>query len=269
MLQWSDPPHEHRRTEVPTPRRDHGPSARARRVSLGSRADLRVHQALHPRRDLRGPRRHRPPGLARTWPRSSAISSFRRFFYAQMASEHGLFDIENSLDAINSKLIRRHPHVFGDQSAETSGDVKRIWGEVKAAEKKEQGKTPETLLGGVPRALPALVEAQQIAASRGRRLRLGEPRAGHRQASRGARRVQRGAPQRRPIRAGRRAGRHALRDRQPGALRQGRPRAGAPAHECQVPAALRAHRAKIAEQGKTLEQATIDEMEALWQEAKR
>src|SRR4029077_17042203 len=52
---------------------------------------------------------------------------------------------------------------FGEQSAETSGDVKRIWGEVKAAEKKEKGQGDETLLGGVPRALPALMEAQQIA----------------------------------------------------------------------------------------------------------
>ncbi|SPE27931.1 nucleoside triphosphate pyrophosphohydrolase [Candidatus Sulfopaludibacter sp. SbA3] len=84
-------------------------------------------------------------------------------FYAQMASEGDLFQIGDALDAINSKLIRRHPHVFGDDSAETSGDVKRIWGEIKAAEKKDKGKEDESLLGSVPRALPALVEAQQIA----------------------------------------------------------------------------------------------------------
>jgi tetrapyrrole methylase family protein/MazG family protein len=84
-------------------------------------------------------------------------------FYAQMAAEQQLFRIEDSLDAINQKLIRRHPHVFADESAETAGDVKRIWGEIKAAEKKDKGKADQTLLGGVPRALPALVEAQQIA----------------------------------------------------------------------------------------------------------
>jgi len=84
-------------------------------------------------------------------------------FFAQMASEQGLFGIDDSLDAINQKLVRRHPHVFGEESAETAGDVKRIWGEVKAAEKKEKGRHEESLLGGVPRALPALVEAQQIA----------------------------------------------------------------------------------------------------------
>jgi MazG family protein len=84
-------------------------------------------------------------------------------FYAQMASEQQLFSIEAALDAINQKLVRRHPHVFGEQSAESAGDVTRIWGEVKAAEKKAQGGAEKTLLGGVPRALPALVEAQQIA----------------------------------------------------------------------------------------------------------
>ena len=53
-------------------------------------------------------------------------------FYAQMASEQNLFRIDDALDAINRKLIRRHPHIFGDQSAETATDVKRIWGQVKA-----------------------------------------------------------------------------------------------------------------------------------------
>jgi len=84
-------------------------------------------------------------------------------FYAQMASEQQLFTIADSLDAINRKLVRRHPHVFAGGSAESASDVKRIWGEVKAAEKKEKASTDTTLLGGVPRALPALVEAQQIA----------------------------------------------------------------------------------------------------------
>ena len=85
-------------------------------------------------------------------------------FYAQMAAEQGLFTIEDALDAINQKLLRRHPHIFGDESAETAGDVKRIWSEVKAAEKAAQGREQESLLAGVPRILPALVEAQQITA---------------------------------------------------------------------------------------------------------
>ena len=84
-------------------------------------------------------------------------------FYAQMGAEQDLFRVEDALDAINQKLIRRHPHVFGGASAESAGDVKRIWGEVKTAEKKEKGRQEDSLLAPVPRALPALVEAQQIA----------------------------------------------------------------------------------------------------------
>jgi len=84
-------------------------------------------------------------------------------FYAEMAGEQDLFHIGDALDAINRKLVRRHPHVFGEETAQTAGDVKRIWGEVKSAEKKDRGKDGADLLGSVPRALPALVEAQQIA----------------------------------------------------------------------------------------------------------
>src|SRR5947209_15044096 len=85
-------------------------------------------------------------------------------FHAQMAAEQDLFRVEDALDAINRKLIRRHPHVFGDETAQSAGDVKKIWGEVKAAEKRDKGRTAESILHSVPRALPALVEAQQIAA---------------------------------------------------------------------------------------------------------
>ena len=84
-------------------------------------------------------------------------------FYAQMAEEQSLFRISDVLDAIIQKLIRRHPHVFGDESAPSASDVKRIWREVKAAEQREKGKRNHGLLASVPRALPALVEAQQIA----------------------------------------------------------------------------------------------------------
>src|ERR1700684_2187123 len=57
-------------------------------------------------------------------------------FYAQMAAEKDIFAIDDALDAINQKLIRRHPHVFGEQSAANANEVLRIWGEAKAAEKK-------------------------------------------------------------------------------------------------------------------------------------
>jgi MazG family protein len=83
-------------------------------------------------------------------------------FYAQMAADDKLFGIGDSLDAINEKLIRRHPHVFAHETAETGSDVKKRWDEIKAEERKLKPAAPQGLLDTVPRALPALVEAQQI-----------------------------------------------------------------------------------------------------------
>ncbi len=84
-------------------------------------------------------------------------------FFAEMAAEEGLFTIADSLDAINQKLIRRHPHVFGDANAETPEDVKQRWDEIKSQEKAEKGHAvPESILDAVPRNLPALVEAEKI-----------------------------------------------------------------------------------------------------------
>jgi len=86
-------------------------------------------------------------------------------FFAQMAQEEGRFDIADALEAINSKLIRRHPHVFAAGDAKTADDVKRRWDEIKAEEKLDALKSnkPKGLLDGIPRSAPALVEAQQIA----------------------------------------------------------------------------------------------------------
>src|SRR5450755_1853990 len=71
---------------------------------------------------------------ARDWPELTGELGdllLQSVFFSQMAAEQNLFSIDDALDAINQKLIRRHPHVFGDQTAETAGDVRRIWGEVK------------------------------------------------------------------------------------------------------------------------------------------
>ena len=102
---------------------------------------------------------------ARDWPELTGELGallLQSVFFSQMAAEQSLFSIADALDAINEKLIRRHPHVFGAQTAETAGDVRRIWGEVKAEEKKQKGEHRGGLLDSVPRALPALVEAQQL-----------------------------------------------------------------------------------------------------------
>ncbi|HEY7305010.1 MAG TPA: nucleoside triphosphate pyrophosphohydrolase [Bryobacteraceae bacterium] len=83
-------------------------------------------------------------------------------FFAEMAREGGLFSIADSLDAINQKLIRRHPHVFADASAETAEDVKQRWDEIKKEEKTRQETTLASILDDVPRNLPALMEAEKI-----------------------------------------------------------------------------------------------------------
>ena len=83
-------------------------------------------------------------------------------FFAEMAAEEGRFRIDDSLDAISDKLIRRHPHVFGGGTAKTSDDVKRRWDEIKADEKKQKGQPARGILNSVPRSLPALVEAAHI-----------------------------------------------------------------------------------------------------------
>ena len=92
-------------------------------------------------------------------------------FYAQMAKDQGTFSIDEVLDRLSSKLIDRHPHVFGDEKAETSSDVLRTWQTLKAKEKKRQagsGDTtkdsalPESVLAGVSTATPALLEAHKL-----------------------------------------------------------------------------------------------------------
>jgi len=87
-------------------------------------------------------------------------------FFSQMAKEAGHFEVTDAIEAINSKLIRRHPHVFADGDAKTSDEVLRKWDEIKATEKAAVAKAdekPKGLLSGVPRSLPALMEASKIA----------------------------------------------------------------------------------------------------------
>ncbi len=85
-------------------------------------------------------------------------------FFAQMGAEAGKFSIEDSLDAIVEKLIRRHPHVFGAGDAKTPEEVKERWDEIKRDEDRDKGRAEAGLLDRVPRVLPALMEAQQLTA---------------------------------------------------------------------------------------------------------
>lgn len=77
-------------------------------------------------------------------------------FYAKIADEKKAFTLEESLNAICEKLISRHPHIYGDVKVENEDDVKRNWEALKLAEGKK------SVLGGVPRSLPALVKAYRL-----------------------------------------------------------------------------------------------------------
>lgn len=78
--------------------------------------------------------------------------------HAQMASERGAFEFDAVATEICEKLIRRHPHVFGDKSAADSDAVLRQWEQIKRAEKTDRS----SVLDGVPRALPALMRAHKV-----------------------------------------------------------------------------------------------------------
>lgn len=80
-------------------------------------------------------------------------------FFAQMTKEAGDFDFGDVVRSITSKLIRRHPHMFGERTAATAEEVRAIWDEVKSQEKEE---TQESLLDDIPLALPALQRAVKL-----------------------------------------------------------------------------------------------------------
>ena len=114
---------------------------------------------------------------------------FEAVFLAQLCAEDGRFTLADALDAAAAKLIRRHPHVFGDDAASdtmTSDDVKRRWEQIKAAERAAAGQPP-SLLDSIPAALPgAAPRLSDRPADRHRRLRLGPPGCRAGQGARGA-----------------------------------------------------------------------------------
>jgi MazG family protein len=93
-------------------------------------------------------------------------------FHSILAEEEGRFTISDVIEAVHTKMVRRHPHVFGNVKAENSADVLKNWEQIKAAERAEadaaEGKpsdpseSPDSVLAGVPRGLPAVLEAYQL-----------------------------------------------------------------------------------------------------------
>lgn len=92
---------------------------------------------------------------------------FQIVFYAQVAAERGDFTIDDVTGAIYTKMVRRHPHVFGDVSADNAAEVLRNWEAIKAEERRAVGKDARaeeaSLLDGISTKGPALMEAHQLA----------------------------------------------------------------------------------------------------------
>lgn len=85
-------------------------------------------------------------------------------FHSQIATEDGRFTLDDVAAEITEKLVRRHPHVFGDESLGDTGAVLKRWDEIKRAEKQAAGQSAEveSALDGVPAGLPALMHAEKI-----------------------------------------------------------------------------------------------------------
>ena len=85
-------------------------------------------------------------------------------FHAHIAETEGTFDIADVMRAEMTKLVRRHPHVFGDEVVSGTGEVLRNWEAIKRAEREEAGRTeaPPSALEGVPDALPSLLRAERV-----------------------------------------------------------------------------------------------------------
>jgi ATP diphosphatase len=98
-------------------------------------------------------------------------------FYSEMGKEQGTFSIDDVLDRLSRKLVDRHPHVFGDTKADTSAEVKRNWEALKVEERKKRlketeiadsanrdpaGKSVPSILAGISSSMPSLLEAHKL-----------------------------------------------------------------------------------------------------------
>ncbi len=87
---------------------------------------------------------------------------FQVVFYAQMAKEQGHFDFQGIVAAISEKMLRRHPHVFGDEKIATATEQSAAWESHKSAERRAKADRSPSQLDAVARALPALVRAEKL-----------------------------------------------------------------------------------------------------------
>ena len=89
-------------------------------------------------------------------------------FNAQIGADEGTFTIDDVVSHLDAKLVRRHPHVFGDATARTAEEVKGLWERLKATEREAKGEGERSMLAGVSMNMPALAYAQGVV-SRARR----------------------------------------------------------------------------------------------------
>ncbi len=190
-------------------------------------------------------------------------------FHAQMAEERGAFDFGGVVEAITTKMIRRHPHVFGSVRDLTPDQVKALWGEIKARERAAKPKREEGALAGVPLPLPALTRALKLQEKAGKvGFDWNDPRAV----------LAKIREEIAEVEAELDAGRRDLAEGELGDLLFAVVNLGRHL-KADPEAALRAANAKferrfayieaaLAKRGRKPEQATLEEMDALWNEAK-
>ncbi|MBX3569269.1 MAG: nucleoside triphosphate pyrophosphohydrolase [Rhizobiaceae bacterium] len=202
-------------------------------------------------------------------------------YHAQMAAELGEFAFDDVVEAITTKMIRRHPHVFGDAEARSAGMAKGMWEAIKAEEKAERraarlkrGLDPEDggqgYLDGVPRALPALTRALKLQEKAARvgfdwseavpiLDKIEEEIAEFRAAAAGGRQSQIADEFGDVLFSLVNLGRHLKLD----------PESALAGTNHKFLTRFHAVERMLAERGNSLEAASLDEMEALWQQAKR
>jgi tetrapyrrole methylase family protein/MazG family protein len=83
-------------------------------------------------------------------------------FHANIAEERGAFRLKQVIERVSEKMVRRHPHVFGENDASTSGEVLRNWEAIKSQEREAKGKDDGSMLDSVHKGLPAVMEAFQM-----------------------------------------------------------------------------------------------------------
>ena len=202
-------------------------------------------------------------------------------FHARMAEEEGRFDFGGVVEAITRKLIRRHPHVFGDARDLSSDEVKALWGQIKAEEKRERAEARRAAgLSAERRRRGARRRAARPARADARAQVAGEGRQGRVRLERSARRARQNARGDRRGRGGNR--RRATRNASPAEVGDLLFAVVNLARHLRVDpeAALRGANAKferrfahiearLGEGGRAPADATLDEMEALWSEAKQ